>query len=312
MRVRFPPSAPTARCSGSDTICKIVERGSTPRRASECFRPRPGPASSKRRDARSTRAGSATSHSSSGRGRWILNPTTVGSIPPCDATSPPTVGSRSTKPAREGSTPSGDTSAGQTLRRRTIAALRRLRTGFDSRRRGRWDGATVAHEFHTLGISRFNSDPSNADDPRRDARFISAATRGSSPLVSTNSRPSRVSGRTLNPTMMVRLHRRDPFRRPTVGSEFLRLATMVRLRPPDPTETRLRAGHVFREHTLAGSIPASPTTGGEAAGEAGGLTNRRGRVRFPGLLPIRRRPVAVARPYKRASSVRLRGGGPRS
>jgi hypothetical protein len=148
----------------------------------ECFRPRPGPASSKRRAARSTRAGSALSHSSSGRGRWILNPTTVGSIPPCDATSPPTVGSRSTKPAREVrlllEIPSP-------LRRRTIAALRRLRTGFDSRRRGRWDGATVAHEFHTLGISRFNSDPSNADDPRRDARFISAATRGSSPLVST-------------------------------------------------------------------------------------------------------------------------------
>src|SRR5262249_24798245 len=63
----------------------------------------------------------------------------------------------------------------EALRRRTIAALRRLRTGFDSRRRDRWDGATVAHEFHTLGISRFNSDPSNADDPRRDARFISAA-----------------------------------------------------------------------------------------------------------------------------------------
>ena len=82
-----------------------------------------------------------------------------------------------------GSTPPGDTKS--PLRRRTIAALRRLRTGFDdaaeypegcSRRRGRWDGATVAHEFHTLGISRFNSDPSNADDPWRDARFISAAT----------------------------------------------------------------------------------------------------------------------------------------
>ena len=71
-----------------------------------------------------------------------------------------------------GSTPPGDTTP---LRRRTIAALRTLRTGFDSRRRDRWDGATVAHEFHTLGISRFNSDPSNADDPRRDARFISAA-----------------------------------------------------------------------------------------------------------------------------------------
>ena len=42
----------------------------------ECFRPRPGPASSKRRAARSTRAGSATSHSSSGPGRWTLNPAT--------------------------------------------------------------------------------------------------------------------------------------------------------------------------------------------------------------------------------------------
>ena len=75
-RVRFPLPAPTARCSGSNTVCKIVERGSTPRRASECFRPRPGPASSKRRAARSTRAGSARSHSSSGPGRWTLNPAT--------------------------------------------------------------------------------------------------------------------------------------------------------------------------------------------------------------------------------------------
>jgi hypothetical protein len=33
-RVRFSSPAPSARCSGSDTVCKIVERGSTPRRAS--------------------------------------------------------------------------------------------------------------------------------------------------------------------------------------------------------------------------------------------------------------------------------------
>ena len=31
-RVRFSSPAPTARCSGSNTVCKIVERGSTPRR----------------------------------------------------------------------------------------------------------------------------------------------------------------------------------------------------------------------------------------------------------------------------------------
>ena len=42
----------------------------------QSFRPRPGPASSKRRAARSTRAGSAMSHSSSGPGRWTLNPAT--------------------------------------------------------------------------------------------------------------------------------------------------------------------------------------------------------------------------------------------
>src|SRR5262249_62377484 len=34
---------------------------------------------------------------------------------------------------------------------------------------------------------------------------------------------------------------------------------------PDATETRLKAGHVFREHALAGSIPASPTDEAAAA-----------------------------------------------
>ena len=94
-------SEETARCSGSNMVCKTMERGSTPRRASKCFRPRPGPASSKRRDARSTRAGSSNlSHSSSGPGRWILNPATRVRFPHATLTSPPTAGSRSTKPAR--------------------------------------------------------------------------------------------------------------------------------------------------------------------------------------------------------------------
>ena len=171
MRVRFPPSAPTARGSGSNTVCKIVERGSTPRRASN--------ASARGRDQRLLNAGQRDRHAPEApcrirlvaedagfsiQRRWVRFPHATPHLHPRWA-----AGLRSQLGRFDSSW------RYRSLRRRTIAALRRLRTGFDSRRRGRWDGATVAHEFHTLGISRFNSDPSNADDPRRDARFISAA-----------------------------------------------------------------------------------------------------------------------------------------
>ena len=53
-RVRFPLPAPTARCSGSNTVCKIVERGSTPRRASN--------ASARGRDQRLLNAGLRDRH----------------------------------------------------------------------------------------------------------------------------------------------------------------------------------------------------------------------------------------------------------
>jgi hypothetical protein len=93
-----------------------------------------------------------SSHSSSGPGRWILNPATRVRFPHAtlgDSHISTHGGQQVYEASSGGSTPPGDASA---LRRRTIAALRKLRTGFDSRRRG-----------------------SCADDPWRDARFISAA-----------------------------------------------------------------------------------------------------------------------------------------
>ena len=161
-----------ARCSGSNTVCKIVERGSTPRRASN--------ASARGRDQRLLNAGLRDRHAPEALRRIRLVAQDAGfSIRQRGFDSLmrrriSTHGGQQVYEASSGSsTLPGDTTLLFVVG--TIAALRRLRTGFDSRRRDRWDGATVAHEFHTLGISRFNSDPSNADDPRRDARFISAA-----------------------------------------------------------------------------------------------------------------------------------------
>ena len=63
-RVRFPLPAPTARCSGSNTVCKTVERGSTPRRASK--------ASARGRDQRLLNAGLRDRHAPEALGRIRL------------------------------------------------------------------------------------------------------------------------------------------------------------------------------------------------------------------------------------------------
>lgn len=221
------------------------------------------------------------------------------------------MGSRSTKPAREVRLL---LEIPLSLRRRTTAALRRLRTGFDSRRRDRWDGATVAHEFHTLGIGRFNSDPSNADDPRRDARFISAAAEVRVPSSALERRLT--AGRwPLTPFISVRIRALQQRHSGVVqwqGPEPLELVMGVRIPPPEQILGDKAQGGPRASGARAGGFDPRVSdhhTGGEAAGEASGPTNRNRRVRSPGLLPIRRRPVAVARPYKRAISVRLRGGG---
>ena len=114
-------------------------------------------------------------HISTHGGRQVYEASLGGSTPPGDTRKRGKARCRR-QPERSGAIPSSSLVARvwfcvvwgpgpKPLRRRTIAALRTLRTGFDSRRRDRWAGATVAHESHTLGISRFNSDPSNADDP---------------------------------------------------------------------------------------------------------------------------------------------------
>ena len=177
------------------------------------------------------------SHSSSGPGRWTLNPATRVRFPHATPHLHPrwAAGLRSQLGRFDSSW-----RYHCSLRRRTIAALRRLRTGFDSRRRGRWDGATVAHEFHTLGISRFNSDPSNADDPRRDARFISAAAEVRVP---SSALERRSTARTVvfdathlgsNPSAPAT----SLGRRLTVGRESLKLVMEVRVLPPEQIHRR--------------------------------------------------------------------------
>ena len=158
-------------------------------------------------------------------------------IPPCDATSPPTVGSRSTKPARE------------------VRLLLEMPLLFVV-------GRSWRSERYVPG-STPGEETAFADDPRRDVRFISAAAevRVPSSALERRSTARTVAFDAIYPGSNPGAPTRSFGHRLTVGRESLELEMGVRIPRPDPsTETRLKAGHVFREHALAGSIPASPTT----------------------------------------------------
>lgn len=122
------------------------------------------------------------SRSSSGPGRWILNPSTAGSIPPRDATHALAsgTGAETTNLGCGGSTPSRGTRPPRSRLRCGIAAprLRTEGTWFDSTRRHCEDGATAARRAHNpLPHGRVGSIPALATPTSlgRAERFIRAS-----------------------------------------------------------------------------------------------------------------------------------------
>jgi hypothetical protein len=174
----IPATCSRARCSGSDRVCKTLERGSTPRRASK--------ASARGRDPRLLNTGQRDRHApeaprrirlvaqdaglsiqqrgfdslmrrhiSTHGGQQVYEASLGGSTPPGDTTFLFVVGR---------SRPSEGCAPGSNSRRRGCGRVKRFHVGLISRR-------------HRGSTPRAR----NADDPRRDARFISAAARTPAP-----------------------------------------------------------------------------------------------------------------------------------